>query len=197
MFPLFLTNHVDELMLAIATMLWLVPEVLLSRLRRPQPGARVDDRHSGMAVMAGIWLGMAASWVAAYRAPQLAMPVDRPYLFAAGLVLMLAGIGFRWYAIRVLGRYFTVVVAVQQGHSLVEKGPYRLIRHPSYSGSLLTIFGYGLVFTNWLSLALALLFPLLAYWYRMTVEEQALVNSLGQDYRAYMKRTKRIIPFVI
>ncbi len=197
MLPLFLTNYTDELMLAAATMLWLVPEMILSRLRRPRAGARVDDRHSGLAVMLGIWLGIAGSWLAAYRAPQFAIPIDRPYLFAAGLVLMLAGIAFRWYAIRVLGQYFTVVVAVQQGHTMVERGPYRLIRHPSYSGALVTIFGYGLVFTNWLSLVLALLFPLLAYWYRMKVEEQALLGALGEQYRAYMSRTKRIIPFVI
>ncbi len=197
MLPLFLSNHTDELMLAVATLLWFVPEMVLSRLRRPRPGAQVDDRHSGLAVMGGIWLGIAASWLAAYRAPQFAIPVDRPVLFAAGIVLMLAGIAFRWYAIRVLGRYFTVLVAVQQGHAIVESGPYRLIRHPSYSGALLTIFGYGLVFTNWLSLALALLFPLAAYWYRMRVEEQALLNALGLDYREYMNRTKRIIPFVI
>ncbi len=197
MLPLFLSNYTDELMLAAATLLWFVPEMILSRLRRPRPGAQVHDRYSGLAVMSGIWLGIAASWLAAYRAPQFAIPVDRPVLFAAGIILMLVGIAFRWYAIRVLGRYFTVVVAVQQGHTIVESGPYRLIRHPSYSGALLTIFGYGLVFTNWLSLVLALLFPLVAYWYRMSVEEQALLNALGLDYRAYMKRTKRIIPFVI
>ncbi len=197
MLPLFLTSHADEIMLIIASLLWWVPETLLTRLRRPRAGAHVDDRHSGTAVMAGIWLGALGSWVAAFRAPQFAMPVDRPYLFAGGIALMLAGIAFRWYAIRVLGRYFTVVVAVQQEHAIVQQGPYRLIRHPSYSGSLLTIFGYGLVFTNWLSLLLALLFPLLGYWYRMHVEEQALLSALGPDYQEYMKRTKRIIPFVI
>jgi protein-S-isoprenylcysteine O-methyltransferase Ste14 len=197
MLPLFLTNHTDEVMLIIASLLWWVPEMVLTRLRRPPPGARVDDRHSGVAVLAGIYLGAIASWAAAYRAPQFAVPVERPYLFAAGIALMLAGVAFRWYAIRVLGRYFSVVVAVEEGHTVVEQGPYRLIRHPSYSGALLTIFGYGLVFTNWLSLLLALFFPLLGYWYRMHVEEQALLKALGGDYRAYMKRTKRIIPFVI
>ena len=197
MLPVFLTNYADELMLAAATLLWFVPEIILTRLRRPHSGARVDDRHSGMAVMMGIWLGISASWLAAYRAPQFATKIDRPYLFAAGIVLMIVGIAFRWYAIRVLGRYFTVLVAVQQGHTIVESGPYRLLRHPSYSGAMVTILGYGLVFTNWLSLVLALFFPLLAYWYRMRVEEQALLAALGDNYRAYMKRTKRIIPFVI
>ncbi len=62
---------------------------------------------------------------------------------------------------------------------------------------MLTLLGYGLVFTNWLSLVLVLLLPVLGYSYRMTVEERALLEALGADYREYMKRTKRIIPFVI
>ena len=195
--PVFFSNLTDRIVLVCASLLWFIPELILAHQRRPLPGARVQDRHSGTAVMAGIWLGMVCCWAAAITISQFAIRIDRSYLFAIGIGLMLAGITLRWYSIRILGRFFTVVVAVQERHTIVETGPYRLLRHPSYSGSLLTILGYALVFTNWLSLILAVLFPLLAYWYRMTVEEQALVGALGQDYRAYMKRTKRIIPFVI
>jgi protein-S-isoprenylcysteine O-methyltransferase Ste14 len=197
MFPVFGSNYLDEIALIAASVLWFVPELVLAHARRAGPQALVKDRASGMGVMLSIWLGVTASWICAYGASGFAIPVERGLLFVVGILLMLAGIAFRWYSIRVLGRFFTVVVAVQPGHSLVEQGPYRLIRHPSYSGALLTLFGFGLVFTNWLSLAAAMLFPLLGYWYRMYVEEQALLVALGSDYAEYMKRTKRIIPSVI
>src|SRR5512138_978698 len=129
--PLFLTNLTETIVLIAASLLWFVPEVILAHRRRPAADARVRDRHSGIAVMVGIWLGALGCWIAGIDAPQFAIRFDRPYLYAAGILLMLAGIAFRWYSIRVLGRYFTVVVAVQRGHRIVEGGPYRLLRHPS------------------------------------------------------------------
>lgn len=104
---------------------------------------------------------------------------------------------FRWYAVRTLGKYFTLQVAIQPGQTVVESGPYRLIRHPSYTGSLMSILGLGLVLSNWLSLIAVLLFTILGYSYRIWVEEMTLVNALGEPYRDYMKRTKRIVPFII
>ena len=73
--------------------------------------------------------------------------------------------------------------------------PYRWIRHPSYTGTLLTITGVLLAATNWLALV-GILPVLAALLYRMHVEEQALSEQLGEPYRAYMRRTKRLLPFV-
>ena len=75
-------------------------------------------------------------------------------------------------------------------------GPYRWVRHPSYTGSLLTIAGVLLCLVNVASL-FALIIPLAGYAYRIRVEEDALVRSLGEPYRAYMRRTRRLIPFVV
>ena len=144
-----------------------------------------------------IWSGVFLAWVAAFMLRRFAIPWDRGLLFTAGIMLMLAGVAFRWYAIRVLGRFFTVVVAVSPGQTVVEAGPYRWIRHPSYSGAILTLFGFGLVFANWLSLLLIMIFAVIGYAYRITVEERVLLAALGDPYRLYMKRTRRIIPFVI
>ncbi|MGH8160559.1 MAG: methyltransferase family protein, partial [Gammaproteobacteria bacterium] len=69
-------------------------------------------------------------------------------------------------------------------------------RHPSYSGTLVTIVGFGLATTNWLSLLLVLACSLVGYSYRVHVEEQALCDALGEAYRDYMHRTRRFIPFV-
>ena len=109
---------------------------------------------------------------------------------------MIGGVAFRWHAIRILGRFFSPVVTVQQEHRVVDRGPYRLIRHPSYSGTLLTMLGYGLALGDWASLVFLLACGLSMYGYRVSVEERALLENLGESYRTYMKRTKRFIPWV-
>ena len=95
-----------------------------------------------------------------------------------------------------LGKYFSVQLGVQAGQTVVRDGPYRWIRHPSYIGSLITMLGFGLVFTNWLCLVSVLLIVLIGYSYRASVEERMLVAALGDPYREYMKNTKRFIPFI-
>jgi protein-S-isoprenylcysteine O-methyltransferase Ste14 len=131
-----------------------------------------------------------------YAARQFAIPSNRTLLFGIGIFLILAGEAFRWYAIRVLGKFFTSVISIQEGQTVIENGPYRYIRHPSYSGAILSFLGFGLALTNWLSLALVILGTVLGYGYRVYIEEQALVEGLGQPYRDYMQRTKRFIPFI-
>jgi protein-S-isoprenylcysteine O-methyltransferase Ste14 len=79
---------------------------------------------------------------------------------------------------------------------VVDTGPYRLIRHPSYSGSLLTFAGLGLAMGNWVSIVLLLLGAGVGFAYRVHVEEQALCTDLGQPYRDYMQRTRRFVPYI-
>jgi len=109
---------------------------------------------------------------------------------------MLMGIGLRWYSATVLGKYFTFDVAVQSGQMLVEAGPYRYVRHPSYSGALLTLLGFGLALGNWAGLAAALSCLGFAYSYRIQVEEAALASALGEAYAQYTRRTWRLVPFL-
>jgi protein-S-isoprenylcysteine O-methyltransferase Ste14 len=76
---------------------------------------------------------------------------------------------------------------------VVQAGPYRWVRHPSYTGSLVTILGVLLCCLNWASLA-AFALALAGYAYRIRIEEEALAESLGDEYRSYMRRTRRLIP---
>ena len=79
---------------------------------------------------------------------------------------------------------------------MVEQGPFRIVRHPSYSGVLVAFVGLGLSMGNWAAL-LVILIPIgAAFIYRMNVEEAALSHSLGPRYAEYMKRTKRLVPFI-
>jgi protein-S-isoprenylcysteine O-methyltransferase Ste14 len=111
-----------------------------------------------------------------------------------GLALMLAGLLLRWWSIIHLGRFFTKDVVIASDHRLVDSGPYKLIRHPSYTGLLIFIVGVAFCFGNLVS-ALVLLVPFAALMLRrMRIEEAALSRALGDAYSSYTNRTKRLIP---
>ncbi len=86
---------------------------------------------------------------------------------------------------------------MHSGQTVIEAGPYRYIRHPSYAGALITVIGLGLALGNWASLLSMVACVAIGYAYRIRVEEAALVAALGQPYREYMSRTARLVPFVL
>jgi protein-S-isoprenylcysteine O-methyltransferase Ste14 len=128
--------------------------------------------------------------------PQAAILGKRTLVFFVGICLMLLGVALRWYSVAVLGKYFTFDVAIHSGQVLVEAGPYRYIRHPSYSGALLSLLGFGLSLGNWAGLVASLSCLGFAYAYRISIEEAALTTALGDTYRQYVERTWRLVPFV-
>ena len=113
---------------------------------------------------------------------------------AAGLAVMWLGLGLRVWAIATLGNAFRTTVEVDPGQAVVSTGPYRRIRHPSYTGLLLILGGLGLALDNWSSLAICALLPLPALLLRIKVEEAELTRVLGDTYRSYQRETKRLIP---
>jgi protein-S-isoprenylcysteine O-methyltransferase Ste14 len=113
---------------------------------------------------------------------------------AAGLVVFVLGVVLRTWAILTLGRLFKFVVVIQDDHHVVDSGPYRLVRHPSYTGGLLALAGVGVALHNWLAILAAVGVPLLAILIRIAAEEARLTRALGDDYRTYARRTKRLIP---
>ena len=182
-----------------ACLIWLAPELLgmatqMSRVARQT--AMAQDRGSLFVLLGLQWTGVALSFALAEWLPGAALAWPRPAVFAAGVTGMLAGVALRWYAIWTLGRYFTRDVAVSAGQPVVERGPYRLVRHPAYSGTFLTMLGLGLALSNWASLLALLACVFAGYAYRVRVEEAALARVLGQPYEDYRRRTKRFIPWV-
>jgi protein-S-isoprenylcysteine O-methyltransferase Ste14 len=109
---------------------------------------------------------------------------------------MFAGMALRLYSISLLGRYFTFEVAVHADQPVIEAGPYRYIRHPSYTGALITVTGLGLSLGNWAGLIALLGCMIAAYSYRIPIEESALVAVLGEPYEKYTRRTHRLIPYI-
>jgi protein-S-isoprenylcysteine O-methyltransferase len=113
-----------------------------------------------------------------------------------GLALLIAGMAIRAYAILTLRRFFTVDVAIFKDHRLIRAGPYRYIRHPSYTGALLSFYGLAVGFENlWAALIIAVP-PTVAFFIRMRVEEAVLRDAFPSDYPDYERTTKRLVPFI-
>lgn len=112
----------------------------------------------------------------------------------AGTALICFGFSLRYWSVITLGKYFRTTVEIEQGHKVVKTGPYRYIRHPSYSGIILFFIGYGLLSQHWASLAIAAALPAAALIYRIRIEEQAMAGMIGAEYRDYQKKTKKLIP---
>ena len=91
-----------------------------------------------------------------------------------GVALFVVGLLLRWWAIVTLGRFFTVDVTMRKVRELVERGPFRLVRHPSYTGVLLAFVGFALTLRNWGALLVILVPIFAAFIHRMNVEEEAL-----------------------
>jgi protein-S-isoprenylcysteine O-methyltransferase len=175
---------------------WLSSELWLGWKKRALPaGAKARDRGSKWLLISSIWVSAFLGIGIAMILPRAAIDFGRAALFAVGLILLCAGMVLRWYAIVWLGSSFTLEVSMRAGQGVMQTGPYRWIRHPSYTGSLLTILGILVCCLNWVSLALFVL-PVVAYAYRIRVEEAALVEGLGDEYRSYMRHTRRLIPLI-
>ena len=137
-----------------------------------------------------------AVWLSYQTAGRIGNEDLRIPLFWSGLALMAGGLALRFWAIRVLARFFTVDVNIQEGHELIRRGPYRLLRHPSYTGSLMTFLGFGLALGNVWSLLVLMAPVIFAFVWRMRVEERVLAEAFPAQYPDYARQTKRLIPFV-
>lgn len=174
---------------------YLVSELILAATRRSRgDGARQDRstlRLLWLVIMVSVGVGVFVT--THFRAG--ALP-NRELWRLVGLVLFGLGIAVRWWAIVTLGRFFTVDVQIAKDHELVERGPFRLVRHPSYTGVMLAFVGFALSLANWAALPVIAIPIFAAFVRRMSVEEDALAGSLGASYVAYSQRTKRLLPGV-
>ena len=115
------------------------------------------------------------------------------YLF---LCLSVFGLVFRTWAVFVLGKYFSMYIELQENHQIIETGPYRFIRHPSYTGAFLTYFSNILFLGSWFSALVVLPFLFWAFHRRIQFEELCLRNQFGEVYENFCKKRWRLIPCI-
>ena len=175
--------------------LYFLSEVILALAKRSKGGSVSRDRGSLALLWAVILVCIGLANAAFVLVPQ----ADSALLHRLrwlGVALFAGGLALRWYSIIHLGRFFTVDVAISAGQVVVDTGPYRLVRHPSYAGALAAFLGLGICSENWLSLGVLVVPVAAAFLRRVAVEEAALVEALGDRYRGYAARTRRLIPWV-
>jgi protein-S-isoprenylcysteine O-methyltransferase Ste14 len=198
MLPLIYTTPAYTITFVSVIVITRVPEIIRANRWRPERDPTVRQADRGSLVVMSIVVGggvivacvLAAGWMDA------AMPSLRLQVTLAGIGVIVLGAVLRWWAIFSLGWYFTFEVAVRSTQAVVQSGPYRFVRHPSYTAILIMLLGVGLVLLNWASLVVLLVTGLIGLGYRVRVEEEALVEALGQTYVDYMRHTKRFIPFL-
>jgi protein-S-isoprenylcysteine O-methyltransferase len=113
-----------------------------------------------------------------------------------GVGVLAIGLAVRAWGMTTLGAAYTRTLRTTGGQRLVESGPYRLVRHPGYSGSLLVWTGYSLGLGSWLALIVTAGLLLGVYSWRIAAEERMLLSTFGEEYAEYRRHTKRLLPFL-
>jgi protein-S-isoprenylcysteine O-methyltransferase Ste14 len=169
---------------------WVFCEIVNNFKSRRNSTSKGKDRGSYWIIIGGTWSAIFVIFVSR----SLGDGTFGGTLQYIGPFLVAAGIALRQWAIWVLGKHFTVRVQVQERTKLVTEGPYSYIRHPAYTGTLLTFSGLSLAVGSWLGILFVLSVCLAAHEYRIRVEEKTLLEAFGEEYKEYMKRTWKLFP---
>jgi protein-S-isoprenylcysteine O-methyltransferase Ste14 len=164
---------------------------LYNSLRNPKASKR-HDQGSMLCIMMGFCVSILSSPVI-ILADSYVLP---DIIFWVGILLALFGMSLRIISILTLKQFFTLSVQVQNKQNLVQTGPYRILRHPAYTGSILTLLGIALSFRSPLGIAATAIVSAVVYSYRIKVEEREMENRFGLTYLLYMKSTWRLLPFI-
>ncbi len=164
------------------------------RQRRKNNAITIKDKGSLWLLYGLITLGYALSFSIGATKTGRMYPWNT--LFAIGMALIVVGFIIRIHSMLTLKQYFTYSVAKVENHKIIATGLYKFIRHPGYLGQLIIFMGISTTISNWLSILLMMIPITLGYIYRINVEEKFMLDQLGNDYKDYQERTKRIIPIL-
>ena len=137
------------------------------------------------------WVPYAVIWLRPGPSLELLEPITW-----LGLALGVGGVAFALWAIVAIGRHYDLELEVHADHEVVRTGPYRLVRHPIYTGLLIHLIGACLATGNLLLAAGTFLVVLPIFYLRARIEEELLRKQLGPAYDAYAREVGMVIPFV-
>lgn len=191
-------GHEVETALGTAVALaWLIGEYLARRSTWKQGAPKRPptsmDRGTYPIIAVGVVTGLVADLLGFLSGLGGYLPTA---LSIAGVVVAGAGLAIRGWALRTLGRFFTMPITIAPDHRIVRGGPYRWIRHPSYTGGFLTALGLALALGTIAGLVVTFVSLTAVYVYRIQREEAALVARFGEEYRRYASETYRMLPIL-
>lgn len=163
---------------------------------RNNPGGEDADRGSLRVVAGTIAAGIFVAFYAAHAIEFTRITTFMAPVHAGALILIWSGLALRLWAILTLGAFFHRTVRLREAHRMITAGPYRIVRNPAYLGSLLTLVGVGLGLDSGLSVLALTIAGLIAFGWRIRVEDAALTRRFGQDHLDYRRRKAALIPFV-
>ncbi len=174
--------------------------VFEGRIRQGEEAKTLDrgeaDRGSTMLVGASFGIASTVLLVAAALDYWRIGLIDNALIGWLGIAIMVAGIALRFWANQTLGEFYTRTLKTTARQRVVQQGPYRVVRHPGYLGTILLWLGAGIAAVNWIAAVLIIVLMFGVYIYRIRSEEVMLRNALGEEYQKYSARTWRLIPFV-
>jgi protein-S-isoprenylcysteine O-methyltransferase Ste14 len=162
------------------------------RQRGERTIAKSGDKMSIWAIVISISAGYWLSFIIGSTRIGRVYPWNT--FFAIGVILVFIGLIIRVKSILTLKKQFTYTVTKVEDHELIEKGLYKIIRHPGYLGQLIIFTGIAASLSNWLSIILMFVPVFIGYSYRIRVEEKFMIEQMGQKYIEYQKRTRKLIP---
>jgi len=163
-------------------------------------GAKSADSKDGGSIrvlLGGMWIALMLGFFLSFAKAGSFPPGARVPAFVVGVALIVLGSLLRRWCFRTLGQYFTGDVKASADQPVIRTGPYRFVRHPSYTAGIMMFTGIGLALGSWFSFLLIAIASIATYWYRVTIEERALLGTIGEQYASFMKERKRFIPYVV
>ena len=167
--------------------------VLATMAGRSRGGESADRGTKRLLVWSAV-IGLTACIVIAINVSSLRFGANTWTTLVLGIAIAWLGVLLRVWAVRSLGRFFQRDVMIQKDHVVWRGGPYRLLRHPAYAGTLISYLGFGLAIGSWVGALVWVAIVAAGYVPRIRVEEAELTRALGDSYRDYARTTARLVP---
>ena len=195
---LFLDGTAAAITFDVVVIIWAVFEAVMRTVQRLRSSSRKAFNNDASIIAVGVFgaAGVVAAELIA-RHNVLPWPGGRTWPLIVATVLVAVALALRAWSIYTLGRFFQYQIEIQTGHRVVDNGPYRYVRHPSYTAILLGLAGFGFACGSVLSVVAIVVLGGIGMAIRIRVEEKQLIEALGQDYQAFAATHKRLIPHVL